>query len=177
MSVSVSVGLANMETEAQNTPEATPQAESTPIKPVKKQHGGKRAGAGRKPDLVKRMIGSLKPATARDILATVDVEKVVSDIFAKGSLTLKQRTLADLWDRAYGRPAQNVALSGGLVHAHTDWRPLSSLTDAEVALLDSITKKLLPAPATDATQNGPGFQVESSTAIEAEVVDSEAIEA
>jgi len=56
-----------------------------------------------------------------------------------------------------------VALSGGVLHAHATWRPLSCLTDEEVRLLDSISKKLLPAtPA----QDGPHNQIESTTAIE-----------
>ena len=131
-------------------PEIAAQADSTESKPGR---GGKRPGAGRKPDLVKRMIKGLKAATAMEVLGTVDVEKVIGEIFKKGSLTLKQRTIADLWDRAYGKPAQSVALSGGLVHAHANWRPLSSLTDEEVALLDSISKKLLPASVENATQN------------------------
>jgi hypothetical protein len=140
-------------------PEIPPQGDSEQSKPGR---GGKRAGAGRKPDLVKRMIRGLKPATAMEVLSTVNVEKVIGEIFAKGSLTLKQRTLADLWDRAYGKPAQSVALSGGLLHAHATWRPLSSLTDEEVALLDSISKKLLPAPAENASQDAPQNQMNQS---------------
>lgn len=41
--------------------ENAPQADSTPIK---KQHGGKRAGAGRKPNLVKRLVSRLSPLSA-----------------------------------------------------------------------------------------------------------------
>ena len=58
--------------EAKGAPsEITAQADSTPIKT---QHGGKRAGAGRKPNLVKRMIGRLKPASAAEVLAGIDIE-------------------------------------------------------------------------------------------------------
>jgi hypothetical protein len=46
--------------------------------------------------------------------------------------------LIALWDRVSGRTAQNVSLSAGLIHAHTDWRPLAGLSDAEVQL-ESIT--------------------------------------
>ena len=42
---------------APEAPEMPPQSDSTPIK--MKQHGGKRSGAGRKPNLVKRMVGRL----------------------------------------------------------------------------------------------------------------------
>ena len=93
---------AEAQTQAPTAAEIPPQAESTPNK---KQQSGKRPGAGRKPNLVKRLIAGLKPATAAEVLESVDAEKVIKEIFAKGSLTLKQRTLADLWDRAYGKPA------------------------------------------------------------------------
>jgi hypothetical protein len=65
-----------MQTEGQKqtvtAPEIAPKAKS---RRIKKQHGCERPGAGRKPNLVKRMIGRLKPATAMEVLATVDVEK------------------------------------------------------------------------------------------------------
>jgi hypothetical protein len=35
-------------------------------------------------------------------------------------------TLAFLGDTLYGRPAQNVSLSGAVVHAHGLWRPLEN---------------------------------------------------
>ena len=99
-----------MQTEAQvpqaipdpATPETAPAGDSTPIK---KQHGGKRAGADRKPNLVKRLIGRLSPLSAGEILHGIDVEGTIAEIMKKGSLSLKQRTLADLMDRAWGRPA------------------------------------------------------------------------
>jgi hypothetical protein len=112
-----------MQTEAQipqpipapDTPEIAPAGESTS---VKKQHGGKRPGAGRKPNLVKRLIGRLTPLSAGEILHGIDVEGTIAEIMKKGTLSLKQRTLADLMDRAWGRPAQAVSVSGAVVHAH-----------------------------------------------------------
>jgi hypothetical protein len=68
-----------------------PVGESSP-----KQHGGWRPGAGRKKDILKRMVGRLKPASAAELLASVNPEKVLREIFAKDSLMLKQRALADL---------------------------------------------------------------------------------
>jgi hypothetical protein len=125
-----------MQTEAQvpqaipapDTPGIAPAGDSTPIK---KQHGGKRPGAGRKPNLVKRLIGRLSPLSAGQILDGIDVEGTIAEIMTKGSLSLKQRTLADLMDRAWGRPAQAVSVSGAVVHAH--WTPgkYSHLTDEE----------------------------------------------
>ena len=165
------------QTEAILAPEIAPVSESTDSTPIKKQHGGKRPGAGRKPDLVKRMIAGLSPATAQEVLATVDVEKVIKEIFQKGSLTLKQRTLADLWDRAWGRSAQAVSVSGTVVHAH--WTPgkYSHLTDEEFAMLAELSAKALGRPASNTSQDGPQNQREIKQAIEAEIVESEAIKA
>ena len=158
---------------APETPEIAPADDSTPIK---KQHGGKRSGAGRKPDLTKRMISRLKPATALEILSTVDIEKHIREIFSKGNLSLKQKTLADLMDRAWGRPAQAVSVSGAVVHAH--WTPgkYSHLTDEEFAKLAELSAKALGPASQDTAQNGPGFQEKSTVAIEAEVMASEASE-
>jgi len=83
-----------MQTEGQKqtvtAPEIAPKAKS---RRIKKQHGGERPGAGRKPNLVQRMIGRLMPATAMEVLATVDVEKAIS------------------WP-----------YRGGVLHAHATWR-------------------------------------------------------
>lgn len=156
--------------------EIAPEPQSSESTPIKKQHGGKRPGAGRKPDLVKRMISRLSPATARDVLATVDVEKVIGDIFKNGSLTLKQRTLADLWDRAYGRPAQALSVSGSIAHTH--WTPsqYSHLTDEEFADLARLTAKALAPPASNTAQDGRGFQDKSTVAIEAPAIEVSAKE-
>jgi hypothetical protein len=101
-------------------------------------HGGFRKGAGRKPDLLKRMVASLKPATAAELLASVDAEKVIKDIFSKGSLALRQKALTDLLDRVYGKPTESVQIHGHLAH----WTPglLAHLSDAEVAVLSKLTR-------------------------------------
>jgi hypothetical protein len=64
-----------------------------------------------------------------------------------------------------------VSVSGGLIHAHTDWRPLAELSDEELLLLDKINKKLI-APV-NASEDGQQNQPKSTVAIEAEVVASE----
>jgi hypothetical protein len=51
-----------------------------------------------------------------------------------------------------------------VIHAHGLWRPLETLTDEEVQLLDSITKKLNAPAAADASQDGPHNQIESKPA-------------
>jgi hypothetical protein len=77
------------------------------------------------------------------LLAGIDVEAAIAEIMKKGSLSLRQRTLADLMDRAWGRPAQAVSVSGAVVHAH--WTPgkYSHLTDEEFAKLAELSAKAL----------------------------------
>jgi hypothetical protein len=103
--------------------------------------------------------------------ARVDVGAIIARLLKSKREKTVLETLAFVRDTTMGRPAQNVSLSGGLVHAHTVWRPLSALNDEEIALLDKLTKKLsAPAPVSnpasntspDAHQN----QIESNRAIE-----------
>jgi len=105
-----------------------------------------------------------EPVPPRDL----DVKTVIIGLLKSKSDRTRLETLAFLRDMLHGRPGQSVGISGGLIHAHTNWRPLAQLSDAEVELLDSITKKLT-TPA-NASQDGPQNQIESKPAIEAEVV-------
>lgn len=58
-----------------------------------------------------------------------------------------------------------------MLHAHAAWRPLASLSDDEMEMLDKLTKKLA-GPVIDVAQDGPGNQIESKPAMEAvEVVE------
>jgi hypothetical protein len=75
-------------------------------------------------------------------------------------------TLAFLRYTLHGRHAQNVSLSGRVNVNMAVWRPLESLTDEEMRLLDSITKKLSPGAVVDVAQDGPHNQMESKPAIE-----------
>jgi hypothetical protein len=163
--------------QAATVPETSEIASAGDSTPVKKQHGGKRSGAGRKPNLVKRLIGRLAPLSAGQILEGIDVEGTIAEIMKKGSLSLKQRTLADLMDRAWGRPAQAVNVSGAVLHAH--WTPgkYSHLTDEEFAKLAELSAKALNPTVPETSQNAPQNQIESKPAIEAEIVDSGTIEA
>ena len=65
--------------------------------PIKKQRGGRRPGAGRKPNLSKRLAARLTPATAGEVLTEIDVMAIYKDIFKNGSRTLKAQCVKDLW--------------------------------------------------------------------------------
>ena len=49
----------------------------------------KRPGAGWKPNIAKRSAAGLKPATAAEVLSSIDVEAVVKGIFSGGSRQLQ----------------------------------------------------------------------------------------
>jgi hypothetical protein len=84
---------------------------------------------------------------ARAVLAEVDPKTGKSGAETLAALMLRRakqgsvKHAALLLAYAEGRPAQNVNVSGGLLHAHT-WRPLSSLTDEQVEQLAAIRKRL-----------------------------------
>ena len=69
-------------------------------------------------------------------------------------------------DTLIGGPARNLQLSGGVLPAHTVWRPLASLTDEEMSYLDAITKTLT-APVSH-SPDAPQNQIESKPGIEVE---------
>lgn len=158
---------AETQTEAILAPENAVLGESVESK---SNRGGKRAGAGRKPNLAKLLLKGFSKNTLAEAVANVDVGAVVTSLLKSKKERTKLETLVFLRDTLWGRPAQNVSHSGGILHAHTVWRPLASLSDEEVQALDAITKKLVaPANASpDAQQN----QIESKPCIEAMEVQS-----
>ena len=145
-------------------PAIAPQTDSDESKP---RGGGKRPGAGRKPNLAKRLLKGFSRETIARAAVDIDVGTVIIGLLKAKSERTRLETLAFLRDTLYGRPAQNVSLSGAVVHAHGLWRPLENLSDEEMLLLDSITKKLNPPAVLNASQDGPHNQIESKPAIEA----------
>jgi hypothetical protein len=167
--LSVCRGAVRMQTETQTQPVTAPEnAVLGESGESKSKRGGRRPGAGRKPNLAKRLLKGFSREAIAEAVATVDVGAVVTSLLKSKREKTKLETLIFLRDTMIGRPSQNLNLSGGLVHAHTTWRPLASLSDEEVQTLDAITKKLTgPTASQDAHQN----QTESKPAtIEAEVV-------
>jgi len=139
---------------------------------VKSRRGGKRVGAGRKPNYLKRL--GIKAITAAELLAHVDEPELWKGLLTHKSPDVRLRTLQYLTDRRDGKAKQAIEVNGGLLHAHTVYRDpkLAALSNEELAALDALTRKLaLPAP--DTPQN----QIESKPAIEVVEVASEAREA
>jgi hypothetical protein len=141
-----------------------PQADSSESK---SKRGGKRPGAGRKPNLAKRLLKGFSRDAILEAAGNMDVGAVITGLLKSKREKTRLETLVFVRDSVLGRPAQSLNVSGGLMHAHTAWRPLSTLSDTEIEQLDAISKKLLVAPGQNASQNGPHNQIESNTAIEA----------
>lgn len=153
--------------------EIPPQAQSGESKPTKR--GGRRPGAGRKPNLAKRLLKGFSREALAAAVAEVDCGAVLVSLLKSKRERTRLEALVFYRDTFWGRPAQNVALSGGIIHAHAGWGSLSHLSDEEMDLLDKLTKKLA-APVSNASPDGPQNQIESKPAIEAEIVESNAQE-
>jgi hypothetical protein len=152
-------------------PKIAPQADSDESKP---KRGGKRPGAGRKPNLAKRLASVLKPMSAAEILHEVGVPGVFRDIFKNGSRPLKLQTVDALWDRALGKAKQDVSVYGELLHAHTRDPFLASLPKETLSRsYDEVLRKY-STPVLDVAQDGPHNQIESRPAIEIAEMESEA---
>ena len=145
---------------AENAPTNAPEPQSKQSDESKPKRGGRRPGAGRKPNLAKRLLRGFSRDTIAEAVSTIDVGAVVTSLLKSKREKTRLETLIFVRDTIIGRPAQNVSLSGGLLHAHTAWRPLATLTDEEMLQLDMITKKLTGSP------NAPHNQIESKPAIE-----------
>jgi hypothetical protein len=150
---------------AENSKKSLP-GESNESKSVR---GGRRPGAGRKPNLAKRLLSGVKPVTAAEALAGIDVQAIVHDLLKNGSRPVKLQTLTVLWDRIFGKPKQDVSVSGGLVHAHTRDPFLASLPKEALEALSRSYDEVLAkysTPVLDVAQDGPHNQTKSNTAIE-----------
>ena len=128
-------------------------------------HGGKRPGAGRKPSYAKRLLSGVKPVTAAEALEGVDVRAIVHDLLKNGSRSVKLQTLTVLWDRIFGKPKQEIGVSGGLVHAHTRDPLLASLPKEALAALAAAYDDVLTKRALNAAHDAPGHQTNSKPAM------------
>jgi len=158
----------------QIVPASALERQSEQSEQSKSKRGGKRAGAGRKPNYFKRL--GIKATDAAQILAHQDVP-AMWDFFLRHK---NPRIRLDAWkylhDRAYGKPRQAIDLSGGVAHMVYRDPVLANLSQEELEQLDKLTKKL-STPVANASPDAHQNQIESMPALEAEVVSSEASEA
>jgi hypothetical protein len=112
------------------------------------------------------LLSGVKPLTAAEAMQGVDVRAIVHDLLKNGSRPVKLQTLTALWDRIYGKPKQDVSVSGGILHAHTRDPLLAALPKEALETLarsydEVLTKYVNTVP------DGPQNQIESKPAIEA----------
>jgi hypothetical protein len=119
------------------------------------------------PHLAKRLLKGFTRETTALAVGDVDVKTVTIGLLKSKSDRTRLETLAFLRDTLHGRPAQSVSLSGGVNVNMAVWRPLESLTDEEIQLLDSITKKMSGQANVNALPDARQNQTESKPAIEA----------
>ena len=89
------------------SPEIPGVSESSESRP--KKHGGKRPGAGRKPNLARRLLKGFSRDAIAEALATVDVGMVVTSLLKSKREKTRLETLIFVRDTLIGRPAQNVS--------------------------------------------------------------------
>jgi hypothetical protein len=148
-----------------------PRAESKESEEPKSKRGGKRPGAGRKPNLAKVLLKGVSRNTILAATEGVDVGAIIVGLLKSTREQTRLETLHFVFDRVVGKPKQDLSVTGGIIHADVRDPRLDSLPkEALEALLrayDDITGKYA-APVLDVAQDGPQNQIESKPAIEAE---------
>ena len=152
--------------------EITPASESKESK-----RGGKRPGAGRKPNPAKIMLKGTSRAILVQALENVDPQLVAAKITkllqSKREIIWLQ-TLNFIYDRLLGKPKQDVSVSGAFVHAEVRDPVLLGWPKEALAKLagryDEAYRDVVREFGVDASQDAPGNQKESKPALEAEVV-------
>jgi len=95
-------------------------------KESKSNRGGRRPGAGRKPNPTKLLRGVSRETLAVAV-ANIDIATVLAGLLRSKREIVRLQALKFVYDRMLGKPKQDVSVSGGLVHAHTRDPFLASL--------------------------------------------------
>jgi hypothetical protein len=143
----------------------------------KPKRGGKRRGAGRKPNLAKALLKGVSRTTILAAVENVDVGSIITGLLHSKREQTRLEALHFVFDRVVGKPKQDVSVSGGLVHAHTRDPFLAALPKEALEALSRSYDEVLAKysiPVVDVAQDGPHNQIESKPAIEAVAMDSEA---
>ena len=182
VSVSEREGWPGMQVEEQNQPvtmsemsEIVPHADSDESKP---KRGGKRRGAGRKPNLAKALLKGVSRTTILAAVENVDVGSIITGLLHSKREQTRLEALHFVFDRVVGKPKQDVSVSGGLVHAHTRDPLLASLPKEALEALARSYDEVLAKHALAAPQDGPHNQTKSDAGTNGstdDVVDAEIV--
>jgi len=162
-------------------PQIEPETQSEQLGKSKDKRGGKRPGAGRKPNPVKILLKGTTRATLQQALENVDPQLVAAKI--KQLLHSKKeiiwlQTLNFIYDRMVGKAKQEVSVSGAFVHAEVRDPVLIGWPKAALEKLhskyDEAYREVAREFGLDGSPDGPHNQIESTPAIEAKVVTHDA---
>jgi hypothetical protein len=97
---------------------------------ITKQRSGKRPGAGRKPNLAKRLLKGFSKETIAEAMQEIDCIQTIKGLLKSRSERIRLETLIFMWDRVYGRPVQQqVSVNAEL----TLEQRIYSMSDEEMA--------------------------------------------
>lgn len=90
-----------------------------PVESKESKRGGKRRGAGRKPNLAKRLLKGVSRETIVTACQDIDIAAVIAELLKSKSERTKLEALSFVFDRVLGKPKQDIGVSGGITHVHT----------------------------------------------------------
>jgi hypothetical protein len=150
------------------SPEIQPASDSN--EPTKSKRGGKRPGAGRKPNLAKRLLKGVTRDTIIAAVQDIDVGNVIIGLLKSKRELVRLQTLNFIFDRVQGKPKQDLSVSGGMLHVHARDPLLASLPKEGLEKLlrawDEVFSEYAPT-VEDTAQDGPQNQIESKPATQA----------
>jgi len=154
--------------EQKRQPQTVEIAAQTDSDESKSRRGGKRPGAGRKPNLTKVLLKGVSRTTILAAVENVDIGAVIIGLLKSKREQTRIEALHFIFDRVMGKPKQDLSVSGGLIHTHVRDPLLSSLPKEALEALarsydDVMTK--YATPVLDVAQDGPHNQIESKPAI------------
>jgi hypothetical protein len=103
-----------------------------------KARGGRRPGAGRKPNYLKRM--GIRSTTAAQLLATVDEEKLVTALLHDKSADVRLRTWTTLREQVFGKPRQQIGLAGAMAVASVYSEASEEELDAQYSRINRVVR-------------------------------------
>ncbi len=148
-------------------PKSAPQVDSDESKP---KRGGKRPGAGRKPNLAKVLLKGVSRTTILAAVENVDVGEIIIGLLKSKREQTRLEALHFIFDRVMGKPKQDLSVSGGIVHAHTRDPFLAALPKEALEALSRSYDEVLAkysTPVLEVAQDGPHNQTKSDAATNA----------
>jgi len=154
--------------QAPTVPTIAPQTDSMPIK---KQHGGKRPGAGRKPDPTKILLKGVSKEALALAVENIDVWAIVRGLLHSKREVIRIQALNFVFDRMLGKPKQEIGVSGGFVHAHVRDPRLAGMPKEALEALalayDGIVAKYGAPALPESSQIQPESNQEETAPVEA----------